>query len=193
MRKSSIKLLFRQLCLDGSTFFTLDVVSAACDDYLSMVISMEELLKRLPDLPRPIVATSGGFDPLHVGHLRCILEAKKLGGTLIVIVNGDGFLMRKKRYQFMPCVDRMEIIDGIRGVDHVVDWDDGSQFVSKAIELIRPNIFAKGGDRAEPKDIPEWDICQQVGCQVVFGVGGGKIRSSSELVEQAREAEPKLS
>ncbi|MDD5726362.1 MAG: adenylyltransferase/cytidyltransferase family protein [Patescibacteria group bacterium] len=158
-----------------------------------MVISMEDLLKRLPDLPRPIVATSGGFDPLHVGHLRCILEAKKLGGTLVVIVNGDGFLMRKKRYQFMPCEDRMEIIDGIRGVDYVVDWDDGSQFVSKAIELIKPNIFAKGGDRAEPKDIPEWDICQQVGCQVVFGVGGGKIRSSSELVEQAREAEPKLS
>lgn len=153
-----------------------------------MVISMEELLKCLPNLPRPIVATSGGFDPLHVGHLRCILEAKKLGGSLIVIVNGDGFLLRKKRYKFMPVEDRMEIIDGIKGVDYVVDWDDGvTQFVTGAIGLIKPNIFAKGGDRAEPKDIPEWDICQQVGCQVVFGVGGGKIRSSSELVEQARE------
>ena len=71
------------------------------------------------------------------------------------------------------------------GVDYVVDWDDGSQFVSGAIELLKPNIFAKGGDRAEPKDIPEWDICQQANCQVVFGVGGGKIRSSSELVAQA--------
>lgn len=154
-----------------------------------MVLSMKELLERLPDFPKPIVATSGGFDPLHVGHLRCIQEAKKLGGTLIVIVNGDGFLLRKKRYKFMPAEDRMEIIDGIKGVDYVVDWDDGvTQFVSGAIALIKPDIFAKGGDRAEPKDIPEWGVCQEVGCQVVFGVGGGKIRSSSELVEQARGA-----
>jgi len=150
------------------------------------MISMQELLARLPDLPRPIVATSGGFDPLHVGHLRCIQEAKELGQTLVVIVNGDGFLERKKRYQFMPLADRMEIIDGIRGVDYVVDWDDGSQFVSGAIELLKPDKFAKGGDRAEPKDIPEWDTCQGVGCEVVFNVGGGKIRSSSELVANSR-------
>lgn len=157
-----------------------------------MVITMEKLLELLPDLLRPIVATSGGFDPLHVGHLRCVLEAKELGKTLIVIVNGDGFLMRKKRYQFMPCADRMEILDGIRGVDYVVDWDDGSQFVSGAIALIKPDYFAKGGDRAEPKDIPEWETCQDAGCQVVFNVGGGKIRSSSELVEQARKVDPSV-
>ncbi|MFA6447426.1 MAG: adenylyltransferase/cytidyltransferase family protein [Patescibacteria group bacterium] len=151
-----------------------------------MVLSLEKLLEMLPDLPRPIVATSGGFDPLHVGHLRCIIEAKKLGKTLIVIVNGDGFLMRKKQYNFMPVQDRMEIIDGIKGVDYVVDWDDGSQFVSGAIDLIKPNYFAKGGDRAEPKDIPEWDVCQKVSCEVVFNVGGGKVRSSSELVAKIK-------
>lgn len=148
---------------------------------------MEELIKKLPNLPRPIIATSGGFDPLHVGHLRCLREASELGGTLIVIVNGDGFLVRKKRYKFMPVEDRMEIIDGIKGVDIVIPFDDGTQFVSGAIEIIKPNIFAKGGDRAEPKDIPEWDICEQVGCEVVFNIGGGKIRSSSELVKKFRQ------
>lgn len=91
-----------------------------------MILSFDDLLRRLPDSPRPLVASSGGFDPLHVGHLRCIRGAAKLGKTLIVIVNGDGFLMRKKRYQFMSVEDRMEIIDGIKGVDFVVSWDDGS-------------------------------------------------------------------
>ncbi len=150
---------------------------------------MQELLEKIPNLPRPIVATSGGYDPLHIGHLRCLRAASEFGGTLITIVNGDGFLERKKQYKFMPLADRMEIIDGIKGVDIVIPWDDGTQFVSGAIELIKPNIFAKGGDRAEPKDIPEWDICQEVGCKVVFNVGGGKIRSSSELVANVRKDE----
>lgn len=152
-----------------------------------MVIKMKDLLTILPDLPRPLVVTSGGFDPLHVGHLRCIQEAKYLGRVLVVIVNGDGFLLRKKRYQFMPLADRMEIVDSIKGVDFVVDWDDGTQFVSGAIELIKPDKFAKGGDRAKPEDIPEWDVCQKVDCEVVFNVGGGKIRSSSELVKNAKD------
>ena len=65
-----------------------------------MILTIEELIQKVPNLSRPIVATSGGFDPLHIGHLRCILESKKLGQTLVVIVNGDGFLMRKKGYKF---------------------------------------------------------------------------------------------
>ncbi|MFZ6015572.1 MAG: adenylyltransferase/cytidyltransferase family protein [Patescibacteria group bacterium] len=151
-----------------------------------MILTCYQLLSELEKLPRPLVATSGGFDPLHVGHLRCIREAATLGKTLIVIVNGDGFLIRKKRYKFMPVEDRMEIIEGIKGVDIVIPWDDGTQFVSGAIELIKPDIFAKGGDRAEPKDIPEWDICERIGCKVMFNIGGGKIRSSSELVDRTR-------
>jgi cytidyltransferase-like protein len=154
-----------------------------------MILTHDELIERLNSLPRPLVATSGGFDPLHIGHLRCLREASELGGTLIAIVNGDGFLERKKQYKFMPVEDRMEIIDGIKGVDIVIAWDDGTQFVSGAIDLIKPDIFAKGGDRAEPKDIPEWDICEQVGCKVIFNVGGGKIRSSSELVANAGKDE----
>ena len=134
----------------------------------------------------PVYMTSGGFDPLHVGHLRCILEtvdmAEEDGGYVAVIVNGDGFLNRKKGKPFMTELERAEIIAGIRGVDAAIIWDDGSQTVTGAIAALRPSFFTKGGDRAKPEDIPEWEICQKVGCEVVFNVGGGKVQSSSWLI-----------
>ena len=138
-----------------------------------------------------VYMTSGGFDPLHVGHLRCILEtvemAEKDGGYVAVIVNGDGFLERKKGKAFMPAAERAEIIAGIRGVDAAIIWDDGGQTVIGAIAELKPDFFTKGGDRAAPEDIPEWDICQEVGCKVVFNVGGGKVQSSSWLLGGAEK------
>ena len=81
----------------------------------------------------PIYVTSGGFDPIHVGHMRCILETTSMadrdGGYVVVIVNGDGFLQRKKGGAFMPEKERAEIKAGIRGVDAVLIWDDGGQTV----------------------------------------------------------------
>ena len=145
-----------------------------------------------------IMLTSGGFDPLHVGHLRCIQETVKLANDpkkfpssakplVTVIVNCDDFLKAKKGYNFMSLEDRMEIIHGIEGVDCVLPWfytnDDFT--VTKAIHIIRPKWFTKGGDRTDASNIPEWEVCQQVGCKVLTGVGGKKIRSSSELVERA--------
>ncbi len=139
-----------------------------------------------------VYMTSGGFDPLHVGHLRCILEtvdmAEQDGGYVAVIVNGDGFLERKKGKAFMPAAERAEIIAGIRGVDAAIIWDDGGQTVIGAIAALKPDFFTKGGDRAAPEDIPEWDICQEVGCKVVFNVGGGKVQSSSWLLEKAENS-----
>ena len=147
---------------------------------------------------RDIILTSGGFDPLHVGHLRCIQGTVKIAQDprkfpkvkkplVVILVNCDDFLKAKKGYVFMPLEDRMEIIDGIAGVDVVIPWkytnDDFT--VVKAIDMIKPKYFTKGGDRTDATNIPEWEICQQRGCEVITGVGGGKIRSSSEMVERA--------
>jgi len=151
---------------------------------------MDKLIKEIAELRdygTKIVATSGGLDPIHIGHVRCIQESAAMAvpnGALIVIVNGDGFLTRKKGKPFMPHQERMEIVDALRGVDYVVGWDDGSQTVVGALELIRPDVFTKGGDRSEATKVPEFDLCQQIGCKVVFGVGGkDKIQSSSDLIK----------
>jgi len=106
----------------------------------------------------------------------------------VVIVNGDGFLKRKKNFVFMPLAERLEIIAAIAGVDHVIAWDDGSQFVDKALEILKPDIFTKGGDRSRPQDIApcELEICEKIGCKLVLGVGGDtKSQSSSALALKA--------
>jgi cytidyltransferase-like protein len=142
----------------------------------------------------PLVATSGGFDPLHVGHLKCIQGSALLkgpNGLLVIIVNGDGFLMRKKGFIFMPLEERLELIAGLRGVDLVVPWDDGGQFVTGAVEIIKPNVFAKGGDRSKQENVPEYDTCVNIGCTVVFGIGGAeKLQSSSDLIRKYQTGTP---
>lgn len=156
---------------------------------MSDILGSVEDLRTLADIKNErLVVTSGGFDPVHVGHLRCLIEsaefAKKMGGKtrLAVIVNGDGFLLRKKGYAFMPEAERMEIIAGVKGVDYVVPWDDGSQTVTGALKVLKPFAFTKGGDRDAASNVPEFDLCEQMGTQVIFNVGGGKIQSSSTLV-----------
>lgn len=128
---------------------------------------------------------------MHVGHLRCLQESSVIARQhkvpLVVIVNGDGFLHRKKGYAFMPESERAEIIAGVSGVDAVVLWDDGTQFVTGALEILRPIIFTKGGDRDSAANVPEFDLCEQIGCKVMFGVGGGKVQSSSDLVNAVKE------
>lgn len=137
------------------------------------------------------VCISGGFDPLNgFGHLAYIKAAKKLG-RLIVIVNGDDFLLRKKGYAFMPLTARMAVIDALRDVDYTVTWDSEDNSVTGALEILKPDIFGNGGDRSDPSawNSAEVEVCKRLGIEMVGGVGGTeKLSSSSDFVNRLRES-----
>lgn len=130
-----------------------------------------------------VVMVSGGFDPVHVGHLRMFDEAKLLGDKLIVVLNCDNWLVRKKGKAFMPSVERAELIKGFRSVDFVYVLESDEDHVCEALRLFKPAIFANGGDR-KAGNIPEYAVCEELGIEMVFEVGGGKIQSSSELLKK---------
>ncbi len=136
------------------------------------------------------VAVSGGFDPIHIGHVRMFREAKSLGDKLVVIVNNDHWLRKKKGYAFMPQRERMELIQSLPFVDRVVFTDhrkdDPDMSVARTLAKLKPAIFANGGDRRNINDIPEGAVCKKYGIKMVFNVGcGGKIQSSSWLIKGA--------
>jgi cytidyltransferase-like protein len=132
------------------------------------------------------VAVSGGFDPIHNGHIRMFKEAKKLGDRLVVILNNDDWLRTKKGYVFMPEEMRAEIISELKCVNEVYitkhSKDDLDRSVCKALEEIKPDIFANGGDRFA-YNVPERGLCERLGIRMIFNIGGEKIASSSELVK----------
>ena len=132
------------------------------------------------------IVVSGGFDPIHVGHLRMFKEASELVPKLIVIVNNDNFLIEKKGYVFMPIAERIEIIEGFGVVDMVVESVDKDLTVCETLQWLAKKeniiIFANGGDRNNTDAIPEADVCRENKIAMKFNVGGGKIQSSSSLV-----------
>lgn len=141
-----------------------------------------------------VVAVSGGFDPLHVGHVRMFEEARKLGDKLVVILNNDHWLQQKKGFVFMPQRERKELMKALVAVDDVIitkhakNTEDMS--VCAALQELRPHIFANGGDRTK-KNIPEIPVCKEIGCKMIFGIGkGGKVQSSSWLLSRFRENSP---
>jgi len=131
-----------------------------------------------------IVAVSGYFNPLHIGHLRMIKEAKKLGNYLVVIVNNDRQIELKGSVLFMNEKDRAEIVGAIKWVDEAFISIDRDKTVCESLRKIRPHIFANGGDRKKG-NIPEDKICEDLDIKMVNNVGGGKIRSSSILIKEA--------
>lgn len=143
------------------------------------IVSFDDFAELRPKLGK-VVATSGGFDPIHPGHISCIIESKKYGDTLIVIVNGDSFLTAKKGRPFQNLETRSLIVSGIAGVDYVVPFEiKNDQTVTKALEALKPDVFTKGGDRVDKETIPEWKTCQKHGIKIVTGVGSDKKWSSS--------------
>lgn len=133
------------------------------------------------------VCVSGGCDPVHSGHIRMIQEASQFG-EVIVILNSDEWLKRKKGYVFMSWEERAEILEAIKGVKKVVKVDDTDGTVCEALRRIKPTYFANGGDRTNI-NTPEGLVCKEVGITMLWGMGGGKIQSSSELVKNARSHE----
>lgn len=137
-----------------------------------------------------IVATSGGFDPIHIGHIKLLKEAKSLGDRLVVILNNDNWLKFKKGFVFMPEHERAEIIKAIRYVDDVIvtkhEPTTTDISICKELEELKPDIFANGGDRKPDGDpIPEVELCKRLGIEIVYNVGGDKAQSSSNLVHRA--------
>ena len=126
-----------------------------------------------------VVATSGYFDPLHVGHLECLELASKLGDKLIVIVNSDLQAKLKKGEAFMNEDDRMKIVAALKCVDEVFLSIDQDKTQCESLKQINPDIFAKGGDRTS-SEIPESKICKELNIKIIDGLGE-KIRSSSDL------------
>jgi D-beta-D-heptose 7-phosphate kinase/D-beta-D-heptose 1-phosphate adenosyltransferase len=156
------------------------------------IISLEEIAKLRPTLGK-VVATSGGFDPIHPGHISCIIESKKYGDSLVVIVNGDHFLTAKKGRPFQNLETRSLIVSGLAGVDYVVPFEiKNDQTVSKALEIIKPNVFTKGGDRVDKASLPEWDTCEKNNIEIVFNVGEDKKWSSSWFLKEWDEAKGKI-
>ena len=134
-----------------------------------------------------VVAVSGYFDPLHVGHIECMELAKELGDRLVVIVNNDRQAMLKKGFEFMPVKERMKIVASLKVVDEVFESIDEDASVCKSLEAVNPDIFAKGGDR-NVGNIPENAVCEKCDIQLVDGLGA-KIQSSSDLVKNAEDRE----
>lgn len=141
-------------------------------------IQVEGIYQKLGN--RKLVATGGGFDPVHVGHLELFKRAKALGDRLVVILNTDDWIKKKKGYVFMPLADRQIILESIKYVDATVVSIDGEGGIIRTIELLRPHIYAKGGDR---QGNTEAEVCNRIGCQRITGLGE-KIRSSSDMVNR---------
>ena len=129
------------------------------------------------------VLVSGGFDPLHVGHLDLIKAANKLGEVLVAL-NSDDWLLHKKGYVFTPWEDRRRLLLALKLIIAVVPVSDSDGTVSAALRELKPDIFANGGDRksANPK---EATTCVAFGIKQMFNVGGAKIASSGDLVREA--------
>ncbi|MFC1988323.1 adenylyltransferase/cytidyltransferase family protein [Chloroflexota bacterium] len=143
---------------------------------------------RILGLRKIVVATGGGFDPIHEGHIRLFKEAAKLGDILVVMLNSDEQLKKKKGQTFYPSEDeRKEIVESIRYVDRVIIDPGKDVTCEEALKLVNPDILAKGGDRTED-GMPEIElnVCKEIGCRIVYNVGGGKVQSSSWLLKRLK-------
>ena len=160
------------------------------------------------DWRKSIIVLSGGFDPVHKGHLRMFREASNLGHQVIVGLNSDNWLTRKKGKPFMNFEERKEILESFKYVNQVIPFDDSDNTASDLIKRVHSLYsgreyeheytdlnhtgmvdyyqiyFANGGDRRKD-NVPEVDVCKDLGVIMLWGMGGGKIQSSSDLIKKS--------
>ena len=137
-----------------------------------------------------IILASGYFDPLHAGHVEYLEKASKLGDKLIVIVNNDEQAIKKKDLYFTPLNERLKVVGALRFVNEAIPSIDKDSSVKLSIahchkKFGKISVFAKGGDRYA-SEIPEAQICRELGIRIVDGLGS-KIQSSSEMVKRMLE------
>ena len=144
--------------------------------------------QRMPD----IILVSGGFDPLHSGHIKLINEANKYG-DVVVLLNSDTWLKNKKGKEFLPFYERKIIMQNIKGVIDVIEFDDSDKScvdgIQKAMSIFQNNKikFANGGDRNN-KTTPEKEFCLKNNIETLFGIGGNdKSNSSSWILKKWQE------
>jgi len=156
-------------------------------------------------VPKPVISlTSGGFDPIHPGHISCIQESKEKVEQfrsmdsphlfqetfLVVVVNDASFLKRKKGVEFMPLKARCQVISALRGVDIVVPFasviNPTDMSVNEALDILRPDYFTKGGDRGKG-NVPEEGMCKKHDIEIIYGCGDNKYWSSSNLLEDYKQ------
>lgn len=132
---------------------------------------------------RPTIMLSGGFDPIHIGHVRMFKDAMEFG-DVVVALNSDKWLRRKKNFCFMPWDERAEILRSIRHVGAVVAFDDRDDTACEALKAYNPTYFGNGGDRTDG-NTPETELCALLGIQMMWGLGGENDRHSTPTFERA--------
>lgn len=134
-----------------------------------------------------IIALSGYFDPIHEGHVDMITEAATYGRVHIYL-NTDEAAIRKKGYVFQNFKTRAAVLNAVKGVELVVPAMDQDGTVCENIKTFKPDIFGNGGDRS-PENTPELKLCNDLRIRTLFGLGGQKVQSSSELVKRVQNAD----
>lgn len=130
---------------------------------------------------------SGGFDPIHEGHIEMIKASAASSDGVIVLVNSDAWLCRKKGKNFQSIKTRKAILENLKGVVEVLEFDDSDNSASDGIRRVRQKypyerlIFANGGDRGKD-NVPEGPVCRECGVDLVFGVGGENKANSSSWI-----------
>ena len=145
-------------------------------------------------MDKNVIIVSGGFDPVHKGHIRMFREAANLGHQVIIGLNSDEWLSRKKGKPFMKWEERAEILESCKFVTQVLSMDDSDDTASDIIKQVANlyknqdmNIyFANGGDRKKG-NVPELDVCKDLNVVMLWGIGGGKIQSSSWLTNGGKD------